>query len=87
LKRVPKRLCIGCFERKEQAELIRIVRTESGVTVNSGRKADGRGAWICRDPGCVEKMVKKKGLDRTFRAHFSPETYDRIREEMSVFLG
>ncbi len=87
MKRVPKRLCIGCGERKEQALLQRIVLTEDGPKLDSEKRTDGRGAWICRDPACAERMAKRKGLDRTFHAHFSAETYSRIREEMRERYG
>jgi len=87
LKRVPKRLCIGCGERKDQADLLRIVRTENGLRLDTGRRSDGRGAWICKDPACADRMVKRKALDRTFRSHFADDTYCRIREEMRELYG
>jgi len=87
LKRVPKRQCIGCGDRKEQAELLRIVRDEGGLRPDTGKRSAGRGAYICRNSGCADRMVKRKGLDRTFRAHFSEETYHRLREEMRKLYG
>jgi len=87
LKRVPKRLCIGCGERKEQADLLRIVHTDSELFVNDGKRMDGRGAWICRNPECAGKMIRRKGLDRSFHTHFSDSAYSRIREEMIPFYG
>ena len=67
--------------------LQRIVLTKDGPKLDPEKKTDGRGAWICKDPACAEKMAKRRGLDRTFRSRFSAETYARIREEMRELYG
>ncbi len=32
-----------------------------------GRRADGRGAYVCTDPGCIERAVRTGSLRRTLR--------------------
>ena len=52
-KKIPQRQCMGCRERKEKRQLIRIVRgTDGHVSVDFGGKLNGRGAYICPNPEC-----------------------------------
>ena len=63
---VPLRRCVGCRRVRPQAELLRLVQGESGAwQLDTGRRAGGRGSWVCRDtPACRTP----KRLGRTFRA-------------------
>ncbi len=59
-KKIPMRMCITCRERLPKKELIRIVATEDGeVTVDPTGKMPGRGAYVCKNPECLEKAVKQ----------------------------
>ena len=44
-------------------------------------KASGRGAYICNDPACVEKCVKKRIFDKVFGVRLSDEDYASIAEQ------
>ena len=81
-KTKPERQCIGCGEKKEKNELIRIVK-ESDEVISfdpTGRK-NGRGAYICKNPECLEKAIKKKALERAFKSPVSAETYEKLKGE------
>ncbi len=56
---LPIRRCMGCGGRKRKDEMVRLVRTASGQICVSPRHADGRGFYLCPDPGCL-KMAQKK---------------------------
>lgn len=74
-KHVPLRRCVVCRQQRPQAELIRFVRDEAGQwQLDAGRKAGGRGAWLCHDEGCH----KPKKLARFFRAQA-----ERIHEALT----
>ena len=67
-KHVPQRTCIACCQVKSKRELIRVVRAPDGnVSVDESGKANGRGAYLCRDRVCWEKAVGQLG-----RASSSP---------------
>lgn len=67
-KHVPQRTCIACRQVKSKRELIRVVRAPDGnVSVDESGKANGRGAYLCRDRVCWEKAVGQLG-----RASSSP---------------
>ncbi len=76
------RKCTGCQQMKDKRELIRAVRTETGIELDTTGKKAGRGAYICPNPECFEKAYKHKGLERSFKQAVSQETYERLKEEM-----
>lgn len=83
MKNIPQRTCIGCNEVKNKNDLIRIVKDKEGnIFVDKTGKANGRGAYICNNIECLEKMIKTKKLERTFEVTISPEIYEKLRGEM-----
>ena len=84
MKTVPQRTCIGCSEKKNKNELIRIVKNKEGIIfIDKAGKANGRGAYICNDKECLEKMIKAKKLERIFETTISSEIYEKLRGEIS----
>ncbi|MDD6551414.1 MAG: YlxR family protein [Lachnospiraceae bacterium] len=82
-KKRPLRRCSGCGELKEKKDLIRVVRTpEGGFCIDTTGKAQGRGAYICRDEKCLSLAKKNHGLDRSFRQKISEEVYSKLAEEL-----
>ena len=82
-KKAPVRSCIGCGEKRDKKELIRIVCTPDGeYRVDPGGKMSGRGAYICRSTACLEKALKSKALARAFRTAVPPGVPEKLREEM-----
>jgi predicted RNA-binding protein YlxR (DUF448 family) len=67
----PIRTCVGCRQRAEAAELLRVV-VEPGtdpvrVVVDPRHRAAGRGAWLHRDPGCLELAERRRAFARALR--------------------
>ena len=83
-KKVPMRTCIACRTVKPKKELIRIVKSEEGISLDRTGRKNGRGAYICDDAACIAKLKKGKLLNRAFSMPIDDETYDKISEE---FLG
>ena len=82
-KRQPVRTCIACREEFDKKDLLRIVRDKEGnMSVDVTGKANGRGAYICKNEGCLKKLKKAKLLDRVFAMAVSQEIYDAIEEEL-----
>lgn len=87
MKKMPERTCIGCGQKKEKKDLIRIVHTpEDTFCIDPTGRKNGRGAYICKDSACLEKAVKRKALDRAFKVTVSEETQQALREEL-IQLG
>ena len=76
------RQCIGCMTSKPKRELIRIVRTKEGNQNRPDGKSFRSGAYICNDIECLEKIRKKKALNRSFEQEVDEEIYEKLREEL-----
>jgi predicted RNA-binding protein YlxR (DUF448 family) len=87
-KKIPMRQCTGCHEMKPKRELVRVVRSPEGVISIDGRgKAPGRGAYVCRDAGCLKKAIKSKALSRALDTPIPEDIYDLLREQLEVENG
>ncbi len=83
VRKQPQRSCIGCGMVREKRDLIRILRTpEKEFTIDLTGKKNGRGAYLCRNPECLEKAIRRHSLEKSFRMPIPPEVYDRLREEI-----
>ncbi len=81
-KKIPIRTCIACKTERPKKELIRIVKSKDGVfSVDRRGKASGRGAYVCDDIECMNKIIKNKLLNRAFLMEIPSEVYDAIRGE------
>ena len=45
---------------------------------------NGRGAYICADPGCLRLARKNKGLERSLKTAIPQEVYESLEKEMST---
>ncbi len=82
-KKVPMRTCIACKAVRPKNELIRIVDGENGISLDKTGKADGRGAYICNDTGCIKKLIKLKSLNRTFKKEVDVKVYEAIERDFN----
>lgn len=82
-KKRPLRKCISCGEMKEKSELIRVVKNkENEISVNLDGKANGRGAYICKDLNCLENAIKYKKVNRALQMNVPEEIFNKLREEI-----
>ena len=83
MKNIPQRTCMGCNAKKDKKDLIRIVKNKSGqITIDKTGKLEGRGAYICDNKDCLEKIIKSKRLERVFDMQISNEIYESLRGVM-----
>lgn len=82
VKKVPLRQCIGCHEMKTKKEMLRVLKTAEGdICLDATGKKNGRGAYLCYSRDCLEKAIKGKGLERSFKMAIPQEIYETLREE------
>ena len=80
MKKVVQRMCIGCNEKKDKRDLIRVVLSKTGeISIDKTGKQEGRGAYICDNIECLEKAIKSKRLERSFEMKIEDEIYDKLR--------
>lgn len=79
-KQAPERMCVGCRKVRPKRELLRIVKSPAGIiTVDTTGKAQGRGAYVCPEVTCLEKVAKGHLLEKTFKCSLSPEVYANLK--------
>ena len=85
MKKIPQRTCIGCKEKKDKKDLIRIVKNKNGeISIDKTGKQEGRGAYICNKVECLDKVIKSKRLEKVLETKISSEIYEDLR---GVILG
>ena len=84
-KKIPMRKCVGCQERKEKKELIRVLRTPEGaVILDPTGRANGRGAYLCRSAACLQKAGRNRGLARALEQEIPAEVLEALQKEMEA---
>ena len=85
-KKIPMRQCLGCREMKPKATLIRVVRSPEGEISLDGRgKASGRGAYVCKDIGCLKKARKSGRIASNLGVEIPEEIYDNMERELEDY--
>lgn len=81
-KSAPMRMCISCRNMMPKKELMRIVRGADGkFFFDTTLRANGRGAYVCDKPECVEKCLKKRLINHAFGTQIPDEVYEALSEE------
>ncbi len=71
---------MGCNEKKDKNRLIRIVKNKDNeISIDKTGKMEGRGAYICDDVNCLEKVIKSKRLEKVLDIKISDEIYESLR--------
>lgn len=80
-RHVPQRTCIVCKRQVDKRQLTRIVRTpptspsdDGSVLVDPTGKRSGRGAYLCDQAACWEKVIRHAGiLNQALNAHVTDD--------------
>jgi hypothetical protein len=68
-RHIPMRTCVVCRKRHPKAGLDRIVLDSKGYPVlDVLKRAPGRGAYVCRDGGCRERLQERGVLKKALRS-------------------
>lgn len=79
-KRQPQRTCVVCRTTADKRSLVRVVRTpDDGVHIDPTGKRSGRGAYLCDNPTCWDRVLDSEILDRALRTTLTASDRDRIR--------
>ncbi len=82
-KKIPERMCVCCRNSYPKQALLRIVRTPGGeVLIDESGKASGRGAYLCKERACANRMLKSKPLSRILGAEVPDSLYEILREAL-----
>lgn len=78
-KHIPQRTCVACRQKTDKRRLTRIVATpDSGVVVDPTGKKNGRGAYVCEQTACWDKIIQSQLLDKALKTAVSDTEKDAI---------
>jgi len=81
---MPVRTCIGCRRAFDKRALVRLVAVEGTLVVDPGKRAPGRGAYICPERSCVDKAHSARGaFSRAFRKNVATPGPEAIWMEIA----
>lgn len=78
------RRCAACGQRadKRVADLIRIALPKNGqAQIDPDGTIPGRGAYVCRNRECVERLCRTRRLSRLLRGEVPEAVYEDLRRE------
>lgn len=82
-KKIPMRKCVGCQEMKPKKEMLRVLKTaENEFVLDATGKKNGRGAYLCFSEECLQKAIRNKGLERSFKQAIPMEVYENLKKEL-----
>ncbi len=87
VKKIPMRKCIGCNEMKEKKAMMRVLKCEEGILLDTTGKKNGRGAYLCKSEECLKQAIKTKGLERSLKVQIPAEVYEALKKEFSEING
>lgn len=82
-KKIPMRKCTGCNEMREKKAMMRVLKCDEGIVLDTTGKKNGRGAYLCKSADCLKLAVKNKGLERSLKVPIPKEVYEALEKEFS----
>lgn len=83
MKKIPMRSCVVTREKLPKNELIRIVKTEDGVVVDTTGKVNGHGVYLKKDINVIEIAKTKKILDRLLETTVNDEIFEELKNKIN----
>ncbi len=73
-------MCVVTKEKYPKRDLIRIVKTDSGVIVDKTGKVNGHGAYLKKDLEVFQKAKQSKILDKILETEVKEEVFDELNK-------
>ena len=84
-KHSPQRSCVACRQKVDKRQLTRLVNTpDEGVVVDPSGKRNGRGAYVCSEQPCRERVVTTGLLAQALKTEIDDETRIRLRSALQL---
>ncbi|MFM6971268.1 MAG: YlxR family protein [Rhodoluna sp.] len=61
------RTCVGCRQRSDRANLLRVVEKSYSLIFDEQKSMPGRGAWIHPSSKCLELAIERKAFSRALK--------------------
>jgi uncharacterized protein len=72
---------VACRTTRPKRDLLRIVRSPDGVvSIDPGGRAAGRGAYVCREAGCLDRAISTGALGRALATRLPDDLRTTLNE-------
>lgn len=78
---MPLRTCVVCGQKAEKPNLLRI---SESFELDLLQKTPGRGAYICKNVLCIEKLLKKNTISRSLKKSVTRSDLDSVINQLKV---
>jgi hypothetical protein len=76
-------MCAVCRTKETKRAMTRIVRLPEGaVEIDPSGKRNGRGAYVCDNPACWDKVLTTNVLEKALRTSLTPEARAHLRQTL-----
>ena len=80
-KKTPLRKCVGCGEMIAKKNMLRVIKTKDNeIKLDPTGKENG--AYLHLNRECLEKAMKSKGLERSFKMSIGTDVYEQLEKEL-----
>lgn len=80
-KKIPERMCVVCRNHASRDEFLRVVKTKNGeIIVDTDKKCEGRGAYVCASEKCISDAKKRNSFARAFKTNVDMHIYEQLEE-------
>ena len=82
------RRCVVCRRVGDREEFFRIVRKKDGELVfDPDFREFGRSAYICKRRECIEKVFRKRKLEKSLRVDsINKEIKEKLKKQMLTYI-
>ncbi len=75
--------CLGCGDRREEIELMRIVNNKGELKIDPGGRLSGRDVYICPQVSCFQAARKDNQLSEELHLEITEELFNQLLEEIN----
>ena len=78
----PERTCAVCRAKAQKENFVRVVKDKNGqISIDKTYKMDGRGMYICANDACINKAIKTRAINRSFKTNVDEQIYEELAKE------
>ncbi|NBR64935.1 MAG: YlxR family protein [Micrococcales bacterium] len=74
----PVRTCVGCRQRGDRADLIRIINSQGFLKIDTQKSHPGRGSWLHSSSKCLGIAVERSAFGRALKAKMDHEQIEEL---------
>ncbi len=75
--------CLGCGDRREEIELVRVVNNRGEIKIDPGGRLSGRDVYLCPQVNCFQAARETSQLSSELHMKITDELFNQLLEEIN----